>query len=59
MDDDRIVSSLALSSMLRQIPIVSVDYVFVKRSMEDVAKQWLEENLQSIIEPFEGDSADG
>ena len=59
MDDDRIMSSLALSSMLRQIPIISVDYVFVERSMEDVAKQWLEENLQSIIESFEGDGADG
>lgn len=59
MDDRRIMSSLALSSMLGQIPVISVDYVFVERSVEDVARSWLEKNLQAIIESFEGDSADG
>lgn len=59
MDDRRIMSSLAVSSMLRQIPIISVDYVFVERSMEDKAKSWLDKHLQDIIKSFEGDSADG
>ena len=59
MDDGSTLSSLAVSSMLTHLPIISVDYVFVERSVEESARSWLEQNRQDIIDSFEGDIADG
>ena len=53
MDDGRSLSSLAVSAMLTHLPIISVDYVFVDRSVEDAAKTWLEKHRQEVIMSFE------
>ena len=49
--DGRIVSSLVVSDVLKNIPIVSVDYVFAERSCFEEAHRWLSEHRQDIIEP--------
>ena len=59
MDDGTTLSSLAVSSMLEHLPIISVDYVFVERSVEETARSWLEINRQDVIKSLEGDIADG
>ena len=59
IDDRTILSSLAVSSVLTHLPIISVDYVFVERSVEDKARSWLENNRQDVIKSFEGESPDG
>jgi len=51
MRDDRVVPSLSVSSVLRDVPIVSVDYVFANRSCFEDAKNWLSDNLAEIIKP--------
>ena len=51
MSDSRIVSSLALSDALSNVPVVSVDYVFADRSCFDEASKWLNENRHTIIQP--------
>lgn len=50
MRDGRIVSSLAISEVLNNVPVLSVDYVFAERGVFDQAEQWLKENRQKIIE---------
>lgn len=50
MRDGRIVSSLALSETLKNIPVVSVDHVFADRSCFKKAHNWLKENRHDIIE---------
>ncbi len=47
MRDGRIVSSLAISDVLKNLPVVSVDCVFVERSIFDDASQWLTDNRRS------------
>ena len=51
MRDDRVVSSLVVSTALNQVPVVSVDYVFADRSCFLEAKGWLDYNLSKVIEP--------
>ena len=51
MSDSRSVSSLALSEVLSNVPVVSVDYVFADRSCFDEASKWLDENRDKIIQP--------
>ena len=51
MRDSRIVSSLALSEALNNLPVVSVDYVFADRSCFDEARKWLDKNRDTIIQP--------
>ena len=58
-DDMTTLSSLAHSSVLTHLPIISVDYVFVERSAEDKARSWLENSRQDVIKSFEGEGADG
>ena len=58
-DDRTTLSSLAVSSVLTHLPIISVDYVFVERSVEDKTRSWLEHNRQDVIKSFEGESPDG
>ena len=51
MRDDRIVSSLVVSDVLKNIPVVAVDYVFAERSCFENAHKWLNEHRQDIIKP--------
>jgi uncharacterized protein len=51
MRDGQIVSSLAVSEALNNVPIVSVDYIFADRSIYDKADVWLKENRISVITP--------
>ncbi|GIX16061.1 MAG: HD domain-containing protein [Rhodothalassiaceae bacterium] len=45
-----VVSALALSDTLKNLPLVSVDYVFVSRDKYDVACRWLKREHDRIIE---------
>ena len=58
MRDGRIVSSLAMSEVLKNIPIVSVDRVFSDRLRFHEAREFIDVNRQSIIQP-EGEGEDG
>jgi HD superfamily phosphohydrolase len=53
MRHGQIVSSLAVSETLNNVPVVSVDYVFAERSVFKEAKEWLSKNLQEVIKPKE------
>ena len=59
IDDRTTLSSLAVSSVLTHLPIISVDYVFVERSVEDKARTWLENHRQDVVKSFEGEGPDG
>ena len=59
MRDEQIVSSLALSEALNQVPVVSVDYVFAERELYFEAKKWLEECRPKIIQPKREEPDDG
>lgn len=59
MRDDRIVSSIALSEVLSNIPVVSVDYVFASRQFFDEANTWLDDNRHTIINKPEEEEQDG
>lgn len=47
--DGRIVSSLSVSETLQRLPVVATEYVFVEPSLRDKARQWLEDNRESIV----------
>lgn len=47
--DGRIVSSLLISDTLRNIPVVAVDYVFIREDLLKEAEKWLEKNREEII----------
>ena len=49
--DGQIVSSLAFSETLNNVPVVSIDYVFAERSMLAKANEWLRRHRASIIQP--------
>ncbi|BAF60748.1 phosphohydrolases [Pelotomaculum thermopropionicum SI] len=51
--DGRIVSSLVISDTLRNIPVVAVDYVFIREDLLKEAQEWLEKNREEIIRPGE------
>jgi hypothetical protein len=59
MRDGRIVSSLAVSGVLNNVPVLSVDYVFAQRDVFDQAENWLKENRNTIIEPQKEDVDNG
>ena len=59
MDDGAPSSSLAISSVLKHLPIITVDHVFVARSVEEEAQSWLDKNRQDVIRSFEEESVDG
>jgi uncharacterized protein len=50
-NDSRIVSSLSLSEALRHIPIVSADFVFIRRDLLEPSRRWLATNRSTIIQP--------
>lgn len=54
--DGRIVSSLAISETLRQLPTLSIDYVFADREIAKDVDRWLEANRSDVIQPPEGDA---
>lgn len=49
MNDGRIESSLLESQVLANVPIVAVDYVFVRPDAFDDARKWLAGNREDII----------
>jgi len=51
MKDGRIVSSFAVSDVLKSIPAIGIDYVFVREDLLQEAKNWLEDNREEIIKP--------
>lgn len=57
--DSRIVSSLALSTNLKNVPVVSVDFVFADRAKLEEAKRWLDTNRSDIIKLETEVSEDG
>ncbi|WP_292490802.1 MULTISPECIES: HD domain-containing protein [unclassified Methanoculleus] len=48
--DERIVSSLLKSDVLRHIPEVAVDTVYIHPELLDAGRVWLNENRENIIE---------
>ncbi|MFX0204357.1 MAG: HD domain-containing protein [Candidatus Hodarchaeota archaeon] len=53
--DESVLSSLSLSQVLRNLPIVSVGYVFADPEIRDQAEKWIIENKMDIITPREGE----
>jgi hypothetical protein len=49
--DGRIVSSINLSEVLKKLPILAIDYVFIAPEKKKEAKVWLEKNREKIIKP--------
>ena len=47
--DGRIGSSLAMSEVLKTVPIVAVDYVFINPDHRKEAEKWLKEQREAII----------
>lgn len=47
--DDRIVSSLNLSKVLKDIPHAGIDFVFIDPQKRDEAKNWLKDNREGIL----------
>ncbi len=48
-ESGKIEPSLTVSSLLDNVPIVVVDYVFISPDKETQARDWLEENRETII----------
>jgi len=49
--DGQVVSSLAVSEALNNVPVVSVDYVFAERSTFSKANEWLKAHRTNIVKP--------
>ena len=49
--DGRIVSCLSLSETLNKVPVVAVDYVFIRPDLLDDADRWLKQSRMAIIAP--------
>lgn len=58
MRDDQIYSSLAISSTLCNVPVVSIDYIFADRDILVEAEKWLKENHNDIIQPKQEEVTD-
>lgn len=58
MRDEQIVSSLALSGTLNQVPVVSIDYVFSESHLQSESKKWLNRHREAIIKPEEEETDD-
>lgn len=54
--DGRIISSLALSEALKNVPIVAIDYVFINPDHRKDAEKWLKEKRESIITKKEAET---
>lgn len=51
-----ITSSLAISKVLKDLPVVSIDYVFADREIMDRGEKWLKANKNDIIAIREEDN---
>ena len=51
MQDERVVSSHAISQVLRRLPVVATEYVFVDPAKREEALRWLECNREAVITP--------
>jgi hypothetical protein len=49
--DGRVVSCLDVSDVLNEVPIVSVEFVFVAPEIRKEAEEWLQKNRPTIILP--------
>lgn len=49
MDNGDISSALALSTALKTLPIISIDYIFAARDIALEAKQWINANRAQVI----------
>jgi HD superfamily phosphohydrolase len=47
--DSRIVSSVAESDVLQNVPVVAIDYVFIAPEVREDASRWLAENRERVI----------
>lgn len=54
--DGRVVSSRGLSPVMSELPVVSVDYVFVDPAHRSEARSWLADNREKLL--AEGGGAD-
>jgi hypothetical protein len=50
----RVGSCLSVSDVLKSIPVVSADYVFIAREHQQGAEGWLAEKRREVIAPQEG-----
>jgi len=51
MRDGTIVSSLAISDTLKELPVLATDYVFADREVLDDSQNWFLANRSQIIQP--------
>lgn len=47
--DERIYSSLSKSEVLKNLPLVATDFVFISPEIRETADSWLKENREKII----------
>jgi HD superfamily phosphohydrolase len=50
-DDGRTVSALSISDVLKNLPIVAVDFIYINPERRSAAEEWLKENREHIIRP--------
>jgi len=53
--DERIISSIAASEVLKKVPLVNIDYVFINPEVQEDARNWLEASRDDIIKSTEED----
>jgi uncharacterized protein len=49
--DGRIISCLSLSETLNNVPVVAVDYVFIRPDLLEDADRWLKQSRMALIAP--------
>jgi len=47
--DGNVASSVSVSEVLQNMPIVAVDFVFVDPTVRRQVKEWLDSNLKDIV----------
>ncbi len=47
--DGRVLSSTTASNVLKHVPLISTDYVFVNPEFSDKARKWLHQNREDVI----------
>ena len=50
MDDGDITTSIAVSKVLRQLPVITKEFVYADKDIIIDAKRWLDENLDQLLE---------
>lgn len=53
--DDRVVTSLKLSKTLKDLPVVAVDFVFIRPHEGQEAKDWLADELDDLLDSGDDD----